>query len=105
LRTTEYTVFQAQNPCDERRKARRQDSPLEEVTKAGRAINASLWPGPGKPGATTARGTMKLAHALPWTCGGASQSCGAMTAGAAGGLGCSPVPGCVANTAQAFINY
>ena len=28
MRTTEYTVFQAQNPCDERRKARRQDSPL-----------------------------------------------------------------------------
>ncbi len=42
LRTIEYTVFQAQNPCDERRKARRQDSPLEEVTKAGRAINANL---------------------------------------------------------------
>ena len=41
-RTTEYTVFQAQNPREQRRKARRQDSPLEEVTKAGRAINASL---------------------------------------------------------------
>ena len=33
-------------------------------------------------------------------CGGASQSCGVMTAGAAGGLGCSPVPGRVANSAQ-----
>ena len=40
--TTEYTVFQAQNLREQRRKARRQDSPLEEVTKAGRAINASL---------------------------------------------------------------
>ena len=34
--------YKRRNPCDERRKARRQDSPLEEVTKAGRAINASL---------------------------------------------------------------
>ena len=42
LRTTEYTVFQAQNLREQRQKARRQDSPLEEVKKAGRAINASL---------------------------------------------------------------
>ena len=42
LRTTEYTVFQAQNLREQRQKARRQDSPLKEVTKAGRATNASL---------------------------------------------------------------
>ena len=42
LRTTEYTVFQAQNLREQRRKARRQDSPLEEVKKAGRAISANL---------------------------------------------------------------
>jgi hypothetical protein len=42
LRTTEYTVFQAQNLREQRQKARRQDSPLEEVRKAGQAINANL---------------------------------------------------------------
>ena len=63
-----------------------------------------LKPGHGKPSAMIARGIMKLAHALPWTCGGASHYCEVMTAEATGGLGRSPVPRCVANTAQAFIN-
>ena len=41
-RTTEYTVFQAQNLREQRQKARRQDSPLKEVREVGRAISANL---------------------------------------------------------------
>ena len=42
LRTTEYTVFQAQNLREQRQKARRQDSPLKEVREVARAISATL---------------------------------------------------------------
>lgn len=67
---TEYTVLQVQNPRESGIRPGAMTAACKEVKQtSSRAMNGSLRPGCGNPGAMTARGLTILSHDLPKTVG------------------------------------